>query len=496
MNSLGILMFSGLASSPNEEEAAKWFRSAAEKGNPAAACNLGFCYSTGRGVKLDVAEAARWYRKAAETGLAKAQFALGLACLTGWVPFSGTQEARDWIAKAASQGYAPAECWHGLFLRQGDLPKGVEPDEEKAFALIRKSAEQGDSRGQYELGLSYKEGRGTRKDPVEAARLFELSALQESSGSADAQADLGYLFLTGTGVPKDPAKGRRLLDLSIANKSGRGSSLLGDWMRQDAGKDGETRSVSLYREAAQAGDAAGAFRMGCLQWTGLMGVPKDEAAAIKSLMRATFQNHLGARFLLGAILLTRPPASNNAASGERLLVQSGLATGGLQAKEEVARAWYQAHLDQFKVPLTYDVRILRLAAAPEGKASGRTQAELKARTREIQKALAAKTPFEDLVEKYSDDPKKGQSRGLFQGLKPGALPAALDLLAQNVTIGAVSKPQVFADGVVFLRVEKRVPAHLATFEEVKGTATLQATAEEALARLRQSPWGDFIQEQL
>lgn len=51
------------------DEAASWYRKAAEKGSAAAQYSLGVMYSNGRGVPKDDAQAVVWYRKAAEQGL-------------------------------------------------------------------------------------------------------------------------------------------------------------------------------------------------------------------------------------------------------------------------------------------------------------------------------------------------------------------------------------------------------------------------------------------
>ena len=57
-------------------EAMKWFRKAADQGDPEAQYALGVMYKNGRGVPRDDAEAIKWYRKAADQGNADAQNAL------------------------------------------------------------------------------------------------------------------------------------------------------------------------------------------------------------------------------------------------------------------------------------------------------------------------------------------------------------------------------------------------------------------------------------
>ena len=49
-------------------EAVKWYRKAAEQGDPIAQSSLGDCYASGEGVPKDMVEAEKWYRKSAEQG--------------------------------------------------------------------------------------------------------------------------------------------------------------------------------------------------------------------------------------------------------------------------------------------------------------------------------------------------------------------------------------------------------------------------------------------
>ena len=55
------------------EEAAKWYRLAAEESYLAASYFLGMLYEKGLGVEQSTAEAIKWYRKAAICGSTKAR---------------------------------------------------------------------------------------------------------------------------------------------------------------------------------------------------------------------------------------------------------------------------------------------------------------------------------------------------------------------------------------------------------------------------------------
>jgi TPR repeat protein len=60
------------------EEAAQWYRKAADQGLANAQCKLGMMFSQGCGVAQSELEAARWFKMAAEQCDAEAQLNLGL----------------------------------------------------------------------------------------------------------------------------------------------------------------------------------------------------------------------------------------------------------------------------------------------------------------------------------------------------------------------------------------------------------------------------------
>ncbi len=55
----------------------KWFRKAAEQGDPYGQYDLGTMYERGKGVAKDLFEAMQWYKKAAEQGNEEAKEAFG-----------------------------------------------------------------------------------------------------------------------------------------------------------------------------------------------------------------------------------------------------------------------------------------------------------------------------------------------------------------------------------------------------------------------------------
>ena len=62
---------------PDYVKAAKWFTKAAKQGHIDAQLDLGNCYMQGKGVDQNNDEAIRWYESAAEGGNDEAQFLSG-----------------------------------------------------------------------------------------------------------------------------------------------------------------------------------------------------------------------------------------------------------------------------------------------------------------------------------------------------------------------------------------------------------------------------------
>ena len=70
--SLGNMYRRGQGVAPDDVEAVRWYRSAADQGNASAQYLLGVMYDGGRGVTENHSEGIRWYRQAADQGQAVA----------------------------------------------------------------------------------------------------------------------------------------------------------------------------------------------------------------------------------------------------------------------------------------------------------------------------------------------------------------------------------------------------------------------------------------
>ena len=194
---LGVMYRNGEGVSRDDAEAAKWFRMAAEQGNPDAQVNLGLMYRYGEGVQRSVSEAVEWYRKAAEQGNADGQLFLGLMYDEGAGVPRNLDEALKWYRMSANQGNSSAQFNIGSKYRRGN---GVPQNDTWAANWYRKSAEKGHMIAQYELGSMYMDGTGVPQDNIEAEKWYRNAAEQ---GLDIAQYHLGKMYHYGRGVDED-----------------------------------------------------------------------------------------------------------------------------------------------------------------------------------------------------------------------------------------------------------------------------------------------------
>ena len=157
-------------------------RSAADRGDGAAAYALGVMYEKGVGVPQNSAEAAKWYRKSADLGLASAQTNLGFMYADGRGVPQNRAEAIKWTRMAADQGYAAA---------------------------------------QYNLGQMYCDHRGEPQDLVQAYMWFNLAAAQGLRQAAAARDQVAAWI----GSSAEIAKAQQL----AATWSPTGARLAGDY---------------------------------------------------------------------------------------------------------------------------------------------------------------------------------------------------------------------------------------------------------------------------
>ena len=116
---LGAINYNGAR--PNHEEAAKWFRLAAEQGDMLAERYLGFMYSNGQGVARDDREAVKWYGRAAEQGDADAQVNLAAMYSAARGTSQNYVQAHKWLSVAAARYPASERAKRAQAIRNSEL---------------------------------------------------------------------------------------------------------------------------------------------------------------------------------------------------------------------------------------------------------------------------------------------------------------------------------------------------------------------------------------
>lgn len=157
------------------ESAARWYRLAAEAGDPGAQRVLGRASRRGAlGMKVDLDAARRWYSAAAEQGDAGAMLALGLMAKNGEGGPRDLEAAIGWLERAANNGSAEAMFHLGNAFAGGE---GVPRDLQRAREWYERSAEREWPAALQTLGLAYQVGDlGLPRDPEKADALLREAA--------------------------------------------------------------------------------------------------------------------------------------------------------------------------------------------------------------------------------------------------------------------------------------------------------------------------------
>ena len=155
-------------------------RSAALKGDPAAAYEIGLRFAEGKGIASNLEEAAKWYDRAAQAGVIPAVFRLGTFYEKGLGVKRDLDLAHRYYLQAAERGNA--KSMHNLAVLDAD-GGGKGANYTTASAWFRKAADRGVADSQYNLGILYARGIGVEQNLAESYKWFSLAAGQ---GDADA----------------------------------------------------------------------------------------------------------------------------------------------------------------------------------------------------------------------------------------------------------------------------------------------------------------------
>ena len=128
------------SASHDYEVAFKYFKQAAEYGDPEGQYELGTCYFDGKGVPCDEKQAFSWWKLSAEQGHVFAQYTLGIEIPEDLEDNEKVIEGMKWLEMAAKQGCAEAQWQLGSFYATEWLPVY---DPLLAVEWMKAAAEQG-----------------------------------------------------------------------------------------------------------------------------------------------------------------------------------------------------------------------------------------------------------------------------------------------------------------------------------------------------------------
>jgi TPR repeat protein len=180
---LGKLYYFGLSGvEPNGQEAVRWLRSAEAqpglkvKHRAFSQMLLATCFTTGLGVAKNDEEAARWFKKAAEGGDHLAEYRLGLCYLNGTGVPQNDREASFWFLKAANAGETDAQIRLAEVFSNG---RGVPQDYVAAYKWYNVAAAKGN-----EQAIKSRELLRSIMTPHQVAEAQKLSSDYHSRASA------------------------------------------------------------------------------------------------------------------------------------------------------------------------------------------------------------------------------------------------------------------------------------------------------------------------
>jgi TPR repeat protein len=226
------------------------------KGKQEVQLLLAYKYASGSGVERDDEEAAKWYRMAADAGMAEAQYSLAELYQSGRLKSENSDSWLKWYTLAAQNGYAEANKALGDFYSRETEGKGIPGPEEnkhlnfsaalnwyekflamvpdhaevcyilgklyylggygleknykKAFKYLSDPLLNGDTNALYLLGTMYETGNGVPQDDTAAFEKYGFSVVGTDKPAADdayftgAYFRLGRLYYLGKGVTKNP----------------------------------------------------------------------------------------------------------------------------------------------------------------------------------------------------------------------------------------------------------------------------------------------------
>lgn len=254
LHDLGFMYSSGRGVTENEAEAFYWLSLSADLGNADAQSWLGAAYFGGWGTSRDMAKSARWYRSAADQGDAEAMAELGALYENGFGVPQDYVEAMKWSILAITK-YKVSEV-ESRRLATVNRDRQAKKLSATQMAEAGKRARQWTPKPFSPLSADLFRDADTalqRDDHAVAARLFGLLA---NRGDPGAQTIFGAMYGAGKGVPRNSALAVKWFRLAAKQGEAGGQYALGSAYERGAGTTQDlVRAHMWYSLAAASGDS-------------------------------------------------------------------------------------------------------------------------------------------------------------------------------------------------------------------------------------------------
>ncbi len=185
---------SGVSGRVDSQQAAVWFKQAADHGSADGAALLGSLYLYGHGMEVDQAKAYKLIQSAADRGSLKARTFLAQMYMHGWLVSKDEAKAHQLLMSVGDK--EP----FALTLQGVMALEGAEKNPEKALPLFTEAARRGESGAMLSLGEMYLFGAGVNQDFAQAAIWFSRAVRLDNRA---AEFRLGQMYAKGTEVPKN-----------------------------------------------------------------------------------------------------------------------------------------------------------------------------------------------------------------------------------------------------------------------------------------------------
>lgn len=238
------------------DKAFYWYKKAAGKGYVPAIRDLGLCYLSGDGVKVNYNKAWSCFEKAAKKGDAHSAYFMSQMYKEGMYGKKKEDLNKAYLrqlVKAADMGSEDALYEWGMLHYTGSGRYGINQDKRSGAALILDAASKGSPDALWFAGKCYRDGsNGVKRDMGKAFDSFYKAV---KLGNDSALCDLGMCYMKGLGTKTDHTEAYRYLEIAERNGIIGASRVIGDMYANGIDvKYNPEYAMMYYEKAEQDGD--------------------------------------------------------------------------------------------------------------------------------------------------------------------------------------------------------------------------------------------------